>query len=65
MIISMKILYYLQKETAQDAKFIETNLSDLCASIQHTIVSILLKKFKANQQPSPKTSNQQTIKLKT
>ncbi len=45
--LKTSILYFLQKETAQNAKFIENNLSDLCATIQHTIVSILLKKFEA------------------
>ena len=40
------ILYFLRKETAKDAKFIEKNLEDLCASIQFTIVNILLHKLK-------------------
>ncbi|GAC1423978.1 MAG: tRNA (adenosine(37)-N6)-threonylcarbamoyltransferase complex transferase subunit TsaD [Flavisolibacter sp.] len=54
--LKTSILYFLQKETAKDAKFIENNLADLCASIQHTIVSILLKKFQAaTQQTGVKT----------
>lgn len=40
------ILYFLRKETAQDPEFIQNNLPDICASIQHTIVTILLKKLK-------------------
>lgn len=40
------ILYFIQKEVAADSDFIENNLDDLCASIQHTIVQILLDKLK-------------------
>lgn len=39
------VLYFLQKEVARDAAFIDNNLTDICASIQHTIVTILLKKL--------------------
>jgi N6-L-threonylcarbamoyladenine synthase len=35
-------LYFLQK---QEPGFIEKNLDDLCASIQYTIINILLKKL--------------------
>lgn len=41
--LKTSILYFLQKQPPQ---FIEQNLSDLCASIQHTIIKILLKKLK-------------------
>ncbi len=41
--LKTSVLYFLQK---QPAGFIEANLADLCASIQHTIISILLKKIK-------------------
>lgn len=44
--LKTSILYFLQKQTANDPGFIQNNLSDLCASIQHRIVSILLKKFR-------------------
>ncbi len=40
--LKTSVLYFLQK---QDAGFIEQNLPDLCASIQHTIINILLKKL--------------------
>lgn len=40
------ILYFLQKEVAKDADFITKNLNDICASIQGTIVKILLLKLK-------------------
>ncbi len=40
--LKTSILYFLQK---QEAGFIQANLADLCASIQHTIINILLKKI--------------------
>jgi len=46
--LKTSVLYFLQK---QEPGFIEQNLPDLCASIQFTIVNILLKKLlKAVQQ---------------
>lgn len=49
--LKTSILYFLQKEVKRNELFIEENLHDLCASIQHTIVFILLKKLKkASQQ---------------
>jgi N6-L-threonylcarbamoyladenine synthase len=44
--LKTSILYFLQKEMKQDPTFIENNLADICASIQHTIINILLKKLK-------------------
>jgi N6-L-threonylcarbamoyladenine synthase len=44
--LKTSILYFLQKETAANPSFIKENLDDLCASIQQTIISILLKKLK-------------------
>lgn len=41
--LKTSVLYFLQK---QEPGFIEANLDDLCASIQHTIINILLKKVK-------------------
>jgi N6-L-threonylcarbamoyladenine synthase len=41
--LKTSILYFLQK---QETGFIENNLNDLCASIQYTIINILLKKIK-------------------
>lgn len=41
--LKTSVLYFLQK---QDLDFIEANKADLCASVQHTIVTILLKKLK-------------------
>src|SRR5690606_7652633 len=40
------ILYFVQKETKTNPNFIEENLNDICASIQYTIVGILIDKLK-------------------
>lgn len=49
--VKTSILYFLQAEKKKDEQFIEKNLNDLCASIQHTIVSILIQKLiKASKQ---------------
>lgn len=39
------ILYFIQKETQKNPNFIQENLNDLCASIQKTIVDILMEKL--------------------
>lgn len=39
------ILYFVQKETQKNPNFIQENLNDLCASIQKTIVDILMEKL--------------------
>src|SRR6476469_4282389 len=44
--LKTSVLYFLQKQTANNPQFIEENLADLCASVQHTIVNILIKKLK-------------------
>jgi N6-L-threonylcarbamoyladenine synthase len=41
--LKTSVLYFIQK---QEPGFIEANLNDLCASVQYTIVEILMKKFK-------------------
>jgi len=41
--LKTSILYFLQK---QEKGFIELHLNDLCASIQYTIIEILMKKIK-------------------
>jgi N6-L-threonylcarbamoyladenine synthase len=43
--LKTSVLYFLQKQTAADANFIQQNMADICASLQHRIVSILLKKL--------------------
>lgn len=44
--LKTSILYFLQKEIKQNQHFVQENLNDLCASIQQTIISILIKKVK-------------------
>lgn len=44
--VKTSILYFLQKQTKLDPDFIQNNIKDICASIQHTIVSILTHKLK-------------------
>ncbi len=40
------VLYFLQNEKKKDPDFVANNLNDICASVQHTIIAILLKKLK-------------------
>lgn len=40
------ILYFIQKNKAANPYFIEENLTDICASIQFTIIEILMDKLK-------------------
>ena len=40
------ILYFIQKKTLENPNFIEENLNDICASIQFTIIEILMDKLK-------------------
>lgn len=41
--LKTSVLYFLQK---QEGGFIQNNINDLCASIQYTIIHILMKKLK-------------------
>jgi len=40
------VLYFIQKETKANPKFIEEHINDICASIQYTIIGILMDKLK-------------------
>ncbi len=40
------ILYFIQKKTLENPNFISENLNDICASIQNTIIEILMEKIK-------------------
>lgn len=40
------ILYFIRRELKKNPNFIQENLNDICASIQHTIVEILFDKIK-------------------
>ncbi len=40
------ILYFVQKKKLENPNFVEENLNDICASIQYTIIAILMDKLK-------------------
>lgn len=44
--LKTSILYFIQRETKINPNFIVENRNDICASIQHTIISILMDKLK-------------------
>ncbi len=44
--LKTQILYFVQKNVAEDPDFIKENMNDICASIQHTIINILMDKLK-------------------
>ena len=43
--IKTSVLYFIQKEVQKNANFIAENLNDLCASVQKTLVEILMNKL--------------------
>ena len=43
--LKTNILYFLQKETKKNPDFISERLNDICASVQHTIIAVLMKKI--------------------
>ncbi len=44
--IKTAILYFLRQQTKDNPDFIQQNLPDICASIQHTLIQMLLTKLK-------------------
>ena len=44
--LKTSILYFIQKQTKENPSFIEENMYDICASIQNTIIAILMSKLK-------------------
>lgn len=40
------VLYFIQREVKANPNFIDENLNDICASIQYTIIGILIDKLK-------------------
>ncbi len=44
--LKTNILYFIQKKVAENENFIAENLNDICASIQYTIIEILMDKLK-------------------
>lgn len=45
--LKTSILYYLRDMEKKDKNFVKKNIFDLCASIQYTIVSYLISKFRS------------------
>jgi len=43
--LKTSILYFLQKQSQQNPSFIQENLNHICASIQHSIITILMNKL--------------------
>jgi N6-L-threonylcarbamoyladenine synthase len=44
--LKTSILYFIQHQIKANPNFISENLNDICASIQHTIINILLRKLR-------------------
>jgi N6-L-threonylcarbamoyladenine synthase len=44
--LKTQILYFIQKSVLENPNFIEENKADVCASVQYTIVTILMDKLK-------------------
>lgn len=44
--IKTAVLYFLQNHHQKDEKFIENNIHDICASVQHRLITTLLQKLK-------------------
>jgi len=40
------VLYFVEKNTKDNPNFVQENINDICASLQHTIVSYLMDKIK-------------------
>lgn len=45
--LKTSVLYFIQKQELQNPSFLLTHLDDLCASVQSTIVDVLMEKLKA------------------
>lgn len=43
--IKTSVLYFLQKELKKNPDFIQENLNDICASVQHGIIRMLMEKL--------------------
>jgi N6-L-threonylcarbamoyladenine synthase len=43
--IKTSVLYFLQKELKKNPEFVKENLNDICASVQHGIIQMLMEKL--------------------
>ena len=46
MVLKLQYLYFIRAQEKENPNFIEENLNDICASVQYSIVNILLNKLK-------------------
>ncbi|AEI49650.1 tRNA (adenosine(37)-N6)-threonylcarbamoyltransferase complex transferase subunit TsaD [Runella slithyformis] len=44
--IKTSVLYFLQSRTKEDPRFVEENIADICAGVQHTLIKMLLQKLR-------------------
>ena len=44
--IKTAVMYFLKNELIENPQFIKDNLSDICASVQHTLILMLINKLK-------------------
>lgn len=44
--IKTSILYFLQNKVKNNPQFVEENMADICASVQHTLIKMLLQKLR-------------------
>lgn len=44
--LKTSVLYFLQKQKKENPDFVAENLNDICASVQYTIIKILMQKLK-------------------
>ncbi len=44
--IKTAVLYFLRDKLKEDDQFIDKNLNDICASVQHTLIKMLVQKLK-------------------
>lgn len=44
--IKTSILYFLQNKVKNNPQFVEKNMADICASVQHTLIKMLLQKLR-------------------
>lgn len=44
--IKTAFMYFLREQKEKDPKFVENNLNDICASLQHSLIRMLMQKLK-------------------
>ena len=44
--LKTSVLYFIQKQVKENSNFVQENMNDICASLQYTIVNILMDKLK-------------------